>query len=244
MTRLAPLCRDIQACTRCPLYKDATQGVCGEGPARATLMLVGEQPGDREDRAGRPFVGPAGRLLDQALAEAGIDRRQVYVTNAVKHYKHTTVGKRRLHKRPNAHEIQQCRWWLELELAAVQPALVVALGATAVQSLFGKALPIGPRRGRIETTALGVRVLTTIHPSYLLRIRDEADRRAQYRALVADLKAAVTGCAAGAARVAAGSSAVARPRRLPTRAAGGRPTSRQSVSAAAKRRPRAGAAGR
>ena len=175
-------------CTRCPLYKNATQVVPGEGPTRAPLMMVGEQPGDKEDRAGKPFVGPAGRVLDQAIAEAGIDRKQVFVTNAVKHFKFEMRGKRRLHKKPNAHEIERCRWWIDLERALVKPAVTVALGATAVHSLMGKTMTIGKIRGRLLDMPDGGKMVATIHPSYVLRIEDERDKQAQYRAFVHDLK--------------------------------------------------------
>ena len=177
-------------CTRCPLYRYATQVVPGEGPAKARIMLVGEQPGDKEDIAGTPFVGPAGRVLGKAIAEAGIDRKQVFVTNAVKHFKFTPRGKRRLHKKPNAHEIERCRWWLDLERAILKPKVVVALGATAVRSLMGKPMTIGKIRGKAIEMPDGGRMVATIHPSYLLRIRDGHDKAAQYRLFVRDLKAA------------------------------------------------------
>ena len=142
--------RDAEAqCTRCPLYRDATQVVPGEGPTSAPLMLVGEQPGNDEDLAGKPFVGPAGRVLDRALADAGLDRSKVFVTNAVKHFKFELRGKRRLHKRPNAYEIERCRWWLDLERAIVKPELVVALGATAARSLLNRTVSIAAVRGKI-----------------------------------------------------------------------------------------------
>jgi len=175
---------------RCPLYRNATQVVPGEGPARARIMMVGEQPGDKEDIAGKPFVGPAGRVLNQAITEAGIDRRQVFVTNAVKHFKFTPRGKRRLHKKPNAHEIERCRWWIDLERALVKPRVVVAMGATAVRSVMGKTLTIGKVRGRLLDAPDGGRVVVTIHPSYILRIDNERDKLAQYRAFVRDLRAA------------------------------------------------------
>jgi uracil-DNA glycosylase family protein len=189
-TSLKVLRAEEAECTRCPLYKYATQVVPGEGPAKARLMLVGEQPGDKEDIAGKPFVGPAGRVLDKAIADAGIDRKQVFVTNAVKHFKFTPRGKRRLHKKPNAHEIERCRWWLDLERAILKPKVVVALGATAVRSLMGKTMTIGKIRGKAIEMPDGGRLVATIHPSYLLRIRDDRDKAAQYRALVRDLKAA------------------------------------------------------
>ena len=179
-----------QACRRCPLYRAATQVVPGEGPRQAVLMLVGEQPGDQEDQTGKPFVGPAGRVLDRALADAGIPRREVFVTNAVKHFKHELRGKRRLHKRPNTHEIERCRWWLEQELAIVRPAVVVALGATAARSLFGRPLAVGKNRGRALHLENGTPALITIHPSALLRIDEPGDREREYRALVADLRRA------------------------------------------------------
>jgi uracil-DNA glycosylase family protein len=170
--------REAEAkCTRCPLYKFATQVVPGQGRPRARLMLVGEQPGDQEDMAGKPFVGPAGRLLDQALAQAGISRSDVFVTNAVKHFKHEMRGKRRLHKRPNAYEIERCRWWLEQERAIVKPAVIVALGATAARSLFDRVVTISKMRGRPHRLADGTTVFVTIHPSFLLRIQDEADKQ-------------------------------------------------------------------
>jgi DNA polymerase len=183
--------REAEAhCRRCPLYKRATQVVPGAGLKRARLMLVGEQPGDQEDRQGKPFVGPAGRMLDRALADAGIARGDAFVTNAVKHFKWEPRGKRRLHKRPNAYEIERCRWWLDLERAIVRPKVVVALGATAVRSLAGKALAINRIRGRVMPMPDGGRMLATIHPSYILRIDDEAERHAQYRRFVADLRVA------------------------------------------------------
>ncbi len=178
------------ACRRCPLYRDATQVVPGEGPGHATMMMVGEQPGDQEDIAGHPFVGPAGRMLDRAIVEAGIDRGRVFVTNAVKHFKFEPRGKRRLHKRPNAYEIERCRWWLDLERAIVKPSLIVALGATAARSLYGRTVTINKLRGTLQTLEDGARVLVTMHPSSLLRSRDDADRRAKYRDFVADLELA------------------------------------------------------
>ena len=177
-------------CRRCPLYKNATQAVAGEGRRDARLMLVGEQPGDKEDLAGKPFVGPAGRVLDQALAEAGIPRTEVFVTNAVKHFKHEMRGKRRLHKRPNAYEIERCRIWLDLERAIVKPAAIVALGATAARSLFGRPVTIAKLRGRPLELADGTAALVTIHPSFLLRIQNDADRQREYRNFVADLRPA------------------------------------------------------
>lgn len=179
------------ACRRCPLYRDATQVVPGEGSLSARLMLVGEQPGDREDLAGQPFVGPAGRVLERALDDAGISRRQVFVTNAVKHFKHEMRGKRRLHKRPNAYEIDRCRWWLDLELAIVKPAGVVALGATAARSLLRRTVTISRARHEPHRLPDGTTVFVTIHPSLLLRIREQADKEREYRQFVADVKRAM-----------------------------------------------------
>jgi uracil-DNA glycosylase len=179
-----------QACTRCPLYRDATQAVSGEGPSRATFMLVGEQPGDKEDLAGKPFVGPAGRMLDAALHDAGIPRDEAFVTNAVKHFKHEMRGKRRLHKRPNNYEIERCKIWLDDERRLVKPAAIVALGVTAARSLTGKTVTIGKIRGKALTMADGTTFFVTVHPSSLLRIEDENDKRDAYRQFVADLKAA------------------------------------------------------
>jgi DNA polymerase len=155
------------------------------------MMLVGEQPGEREDVVGRPFVGPAGRVLDDALAEAGIARADVYVTNAVKHFKYEQRGKRRLHKKPNAYEIDRCRWWLDAERALVRPQVVIALGVTAVRSLLGRPVSIARLRGSPVGMADGSRLVATIHPSYLLRIREPSDRRAAHARFVGDLKEAV-----------------------------------------------------
>jgi uracil-DNA glycosylase len=177
-------------CTRCPLYRDATQVVPGEGPSHAKFMLVGEQPGDKEDIAGRPFVGPAGRILDSALADAGIPRKETFVTNAVKHFKFEMRGKRRLHKRPNAYEIERCKWWNDVERLIVKPDVVVALGATAARSLLGRVVTITKVRGEPIDLHDGSRLVVTIHPSALLRTQDEADKQAKYREFVNDLKAA------------------------------------------------------
>lgn len=187
---LAEIARDIQGCRRCGLWRDATQGVPGEGSAHAPLMLVGEQPGDQEDLAGKPFVGPAGQVLDRALKDAGVDRAEAYVTNAVKHFKHEPTGKRRLHKTPNKSEIIACRWWLDNERRLIRPRVIVAMGGTAVLSVFGKALPIKKNRGlafQLDDQAQG---FVTMHPSYLLRLPDEAAKRAAYADFVADLAAA------------------------------------------------------
>jgi uracil-DNA glycosylase family protein len=186
---LKALAQAEAACTRCSLYRHATQVVPGEGLSRARLMMVGEQPGNQEDLDGRPFVGPAGRMLDRAVAEAGIDRKQVFVTNAVKHFKFERRGKRRLHKKPNAYEIDRCRWWLDLERKLVKPEVIVALGATAARALTGRPVTIAKARGMALPLEDGSRMVTTIHPSYLLRIRDDDDKAAEYRRFVQDLRA-------------------------------------------------------
>jgi uracil-DNA glycosylase len=176
MTRLERLRREAATCTRCPLYERATQTVFGEGPA-GRLVLVGEQPGDAEDVAGRPFVGPAGRLLRELLVEAGIDERRVYLTNAVKHFKWRAAGKRRIHDKPNWSEIKACGDWLMLELATIEPELVVCLGATAAQALLGRTARVGALRGKVQESAEHGAVLVTIHPSAVLRAGDERDVR-------------------------------------------------------------------
>jgi DNA polymerase len=183
---LKKLRREAAACRNCPLWERATQTVFGEGSASAALMLVGEQPGDQEDRAGEPFVGPAGRLLDRALEDAGIDRDQVYVTNAVKHFKWTPRGKRRIHQKPNASEIKACQPWLEAEVAAVRPELIVALGATAAQSLLGPSFRVTQHRGELFDSPYGPLVTATVHPSSILRAHNE-DREHEFAALVDDL---------------------------------------------------------
>jgi uracil-DNA glycosylase len=175
-------------CRGCDLYKAATQVVFGAGPATARVMCVGEQPGDLEDLQGEPFVGPAGTLLDKALAEAGIPRDQVYVTNAVKHFKWEPRGKRRIHKKPRMSEMKACRPWLEAELRSVAPFVVVCLGATAAQSVLGSQFKLMQQRGHVVSSALADRVVATIHPSSVLRAPDSIGRRAAYEMLVADLK--------------------------------------------------------
>ena len=182
--------RGIQGCRRCPLWRDATQGICGAGPAPAPLLIVGEQPGDQEDLAGQPFVGPAGQMLDAALAEAGIAREDAYVTNAVKHFKHEPSGKRRLHKTPNAGEVTACRWWLDAERRLVKPRLIVTLGATAALGVLDRKPAVTRERGIPVVAPGGEVVLMTVHPSYLLRIPDAAARTAERARFVADLKAA------------------------------------------------------
>lgn len=175
-------------CRGCDLWSRATQTVFGEGPRTARVLFVGEQPGDKEDLAGHPFVGPAGRLLDDALDDAGIDRRRVYVTNAVKHFKWRASGKRRLHERPNSAEVAACRVWLELELRLVKPDVVVALGATAAQALLGPAFRVTRERGKVVSSPLASRVVATVHPSSILRAPDDDSRHAEMRAFVRDLR--------------------------------------------------------
>ena len=187
---LSTLAKAARNCTACHLYKHATQTVFGEGSKGATFMLLGEQPGDQEDLAGKPFVGPAGKLLDRALEEAGIDRGEVYVTNTVKHFKWEPRGKRRIHQKPNSREIAACRPWLEAELRLVRPDLLICLGATAAQSIFGPTFRVTRERGRILPSKLALRVLTTVHPSSLLRQPDEESRQREYGQFVADLRAA------------------------------------------------------
>jgi DNA polymerase len=181
--------RDAEAaCTRCPLYRNATQVVPGEGPKHAQVMLVGEQPGDQEDRQGHPFVGPAGRVLDRAIVDAGLDRKQVFVTNAVKHFKFEPRGKRRLHKRPNAGEIDACRWWIDRERTIIKPRVIVALGATAARGVLGRTVTISSVRGDVLDAGDGSRIIVTIHPSYLLRLRDDASKEREYKGFVDDLR--------------------------------------------------------
>jgi DNA polymerase len=185
--------RDMAAdCKACDLYKRGTQTVFGEGPKRARIMVVGEQPGDAEDIAGHPFVGPAGQLLDRALEEAGIDRRIVYVTNVVKHFKWEPRGKRRIHAKPNAGEIGACRPWLETEIALVKPRVLVCLGATAAQALLGKSFKVSKQRGEFVDSTLAPIVTATVHPSSILRAPDEAARREEMKRFVTDLKKVAT----------------------------------------------------
>jgi DNA polymerase len=184
----AALRDEAMHCRRCDLYKHATQTVFGEGPIDADLVFVGEQPGDQEDLAGKPFVGPAGQMFDRALAEAGIDRARVYVSNAVKHFKFERRGKRRIHSKPDAGEITACRWWIEQELALLKPRVTVALGATAARSLFGKTMTISRERGRPHDLPEIGEAWITVHPSYLLRLPDEDARREEFAKFVQDLK--------------------------------------------------------
>jgi DNA polymerase len=182
------LLNDARKCTRCDLYRHATQTVFGEGPLDASIMFVGEQPGDQEDLAGRPFVGPAGALFDAALEKAGIDRSTVYVTNAVKHFKFVLRGKRRIHNKPDAGEITACRWWLDHERELIRPPVTVALGATAARSLIGKVVTIGKVRGEPLFLADGSECWVTVHPSFLLRIPEEERRREERALFLRDLK--------------------------------------------------------
>jgi DNA polymerase len=181
----------LQGCRRCDLWRHATQGVGGEGPPDAPLMLVGEQPGDQEDLAGRPFVGPAGDMLDRALADAGADRRALYVTNAVKHFKHAPRGKRRLHKTPDRGEVLACRWWLESERRLVRPRVILALGATAAFAVIGKPVPVMKTRGQAIQLEDQAQAMVTMHPSWLLRMPDPKAKAEGYAMFVDDLKAAV-----------------------------------------------------
>lgn len=187
---LKTLREQARHCRACHLWKPATQTVFGEGPQNAQMMLVGEQPGDKEDLAGKPFVGPAGLMLDRALEQAGIDRRKVYVTNAVKHFKFVPRGKIRLHQKPNTAEIKACRQWYERELAAIKPALVVAMGASAAQCVFRKITPINKNRGRLIDLDDGIKALVTVHPSYLLRLPDAESRTREYARFVDDFRIA------------------------------------------------------
>ena len=188
--RLAEIAGAAAECERCELYRDATQTVFGEGPVPADMMLVGEQPGDQEDKQGAPFVGPAGRILDDALEVAGIDRGAVYVTNAVKHFKWEARGKRRIHKRPNATEIEACGLWLGEEIAHVRPSVIVAMGATAVRAVLGGTRAIASLRGEVLASTFGLPMVATVHPSVIVRVPDRDDRRAALEGLAADLRLA------------------------------------------------------
>ena len=187
---LRDLQRAAQVCRGCRLHANATQTVFGEGLKRSRFMFVGEQPGDKEDRAGRPFVGPAGHFLDRALEEAGIDRRAAYVTNVVKHFKYERMGKRRIHKKPNADEIMACRPWLDAEMAVIRPDVLVLLGATAAKSLLGSSIRITQSRGSLLESDLAPKVTATVHPSSILRARGDEAREREYRLFVDDLKVA------------------------------------------------------
>ena len=183
---------DIHECRRCALWEPATQPVFGEGPPDARILIVGEQPGDQEDLAGRPFVGPAGQLLDRAMVEAGLDRRQVYVTNAVKHFKFVPRGKRRIHEKPGTSEIVACNFWLELERKELAPAITVMMGATAARAVLGRTVTIGRERSKpIPLPGTNTTGFVTVHPSYLLRLPDEDAKAREYAAFVQDLRAIV-----------------------------------------------------
>ncbi|HEX5278791.1 MAG TPA: UdgX family uracil-DNA binding protein [Micropepsaceae bacterium] len=187
---LTGLRRAEAECTRCPLFRNATLVVPGEGPAHAPIMMVGEQPGNDEDLAGHPFVGPAGRVLDKAIAEAGLDRKEIFVTNAVKHFKFEMRGKRRLHKRPDSYEIERCKWWNDIERRIVRPQLIVALGTTAARSLTGKTVTIQKVRGKLLKDPEDTKLVITVHPSSLLRIPEREDRHRQFASFVEDLRSA------------------------------------------------------
>jgi DNA polymerase len=178
------------SCQACDLWREATQTVFGEGDEHARMMLIGEQPGDQEDLQGKPFVGPAGQVLERGLDEAGIDRRLVYVTNAVKHFRWTRSGKRRLHEKPNAGQVRACRPWLEAEIQVVSPRMIVLLGATAAQSVMGPAFRVSRQRGEVLTSPFGIPVVATVHPSSILRATDAASRDAAMSSFIADLKVA------------------------------------------------------
>jgi DNA polymerase len=195
-TLLKTVAKEAASCTLCPLYRNATQTVFGEGAARASIMLVGEQPGDQEDLAGHPFVGPAGKVLDRAMAEAGVDRKKVWLTNAVKHFKNEPRGKKRMHKRPNRYEVEVCRVWLRQEISLVKPKLILALGVTAAVALAGRPVVLSRERGRVIEFADGLRGMVTTHPSSILRMPDQKARHAAFAALVKDLKAAAKQAAA------------------------------------------------
>ena len=188
MKSLKALREDARKCQDCPLWANATQTVFGAGDPHARVMLVGEQPGDEEDRKGLPFVGPAGRLLDRALEAAGLEREHLYVTNAVKHFKWQARGKRRLHKTPAQREIDACHQWLEREVQAVKPHVIVALGATAAKAIIGPQFKVSLQRGQFVESALAPIVFATFHPSALLRLREEEEKEAAFRQLVGDLK--------------------------------------------------------
>jgi len=184
---LAELAEKAKNCRNCDLWRNATQTVFGEGTSRPRIMLIGEQPGDEEDKQGRPFVGPAGRFLDRLLTEAGIDRKKVYVTNAVKHFKWEPRGKRRIHKKPNAREIEACRPWLDAEIADLRPSVIVCLGATAAQALLGPAFRVTQHRGEFVESPLAPHVMATVHPSSILRAPDEKTRHDQEKEFVRDI---------------------------------------------------------
>jgi uracil-DNA glycosylase len=195
---LTVVAEEAATCERCDLYRNATQTVFGEGPVPAQLMMIGEQPGDKEDQAGHPFVGPAGRLLDEAFDAAGIDRTAVYVTNAVKHFKWQPRGKRRIHQTPSASEVAACRHWLEQEVELVDPRVLVALGATALRPLFPGRATVGGLRGAPRESRFGIPAVVTVHPSAIVRIRERDDRQTAFEAFVRDLELAAATAAAAA----------------------------------------------
>lgn len=188
---LSKIAAAARQCEACPLYKNATQTVFGEGPKRASIMMIGEQPGDYEDVAGKPFVGPAGKVLDRALEEAGIDRSEVYVTNAVKHFKWEPRGRRRIHQKPSSRDLAACRPWMEAELRLVEPKLVVCLGSTAGQAFFGPSFRVTKERGKVLHSPLAKKVVATVHPSSLLRQPDEESREREYKNFISDLRVAL-----------------------------------------------------
>ena len=185
---ISELAKQAEDCKNCDLWKSGTQTVFGEGSSRAKIMMIGEQPGNQEDIEGKPFVGPAGKLLDKLLEEAGVDRKKVNVTNAVKHFKWEPRGKRRIHKKPNAQEIVACRSWLDAEMAVIKPQVIVCLGATAAQAILGKAFRVTQHRGEFVESPLASHVMATVHPSAILRAPDENERHAQERLFVEDMK--------------------------------------------------------
>ena len=191
-TTLPAMREAVQGCRGCDLYRDATQAVFGEGPAKARVVMVGEQPGDKEDLAGRPFVGPAGGLLDRAIEEAGLIRDDVYVTNVVKHFRFVLRGKKRIHKKPGAEHVKACAPWLEAELARIGPEVLVLLGATAAQSILGRSFRVTQRRGEFVESPLAPLVTATIHPSSILRAETDEDRRAAFEGFVGDLRRVAT----------------------------------------------------
>ena len=195
-TTLGALREAVQDCRGCDLYEDATQAVFGEGPTDARVVMVGEQPGDKEDLAGKPFVGPAGKLLDEAIEDAGLIRADVYITNVVKHFSHIVRGKRRIHKKPNAEQVKACMPWLEAELARIGPEVLVLLGATAAQAILGRSFRVTKQRGEFVDSPLAPLVTATIHPSSILRTETDEDRREAFNGLVADLRTVRRGLSA------------------------------------------------
>jgi uracil-DNA glycosylase len=198
-TTLTALREAAAECRGCDLYRDATQTVFGEGPAGARILMVGEQPGDKEDLAGKPFVGPAGGILDRAIEEAGLDRDEIYVTNIVKHFRFVLRGKKRIHKKPDMEQIRACTPWLEAELARIGPEVLVLLGATAAQALLGRAFRVTQQHGTFVESPLAQLVTATVHPSSILRSRTEAERREAFDGLVADLRVVRRGLSAASA---------------------------------------------